>query len=65
MYFMSKEQNKPIIQKCEKCGKENETVHANFLLYGFMVCESCKISESLDSNTLHDRIITYRGAFSE
>ena len=37
MHFMSEEQNKPIIQKCEKCGKENETVHANFLLYGFMV----------------------------
>jgi len=47
MHLMSEEQNKPIIQKCEKCGKENETVHANFLLYGFMVCESCKISETL------------------
>lgn len=38
---------RPVIQKCEKCGKENESVHANFLLYGFMVCESCKISETL------------------
>ena len=47
MHLMSEEQNKPIIQKCAKCGKENETVHANFLLYGFMVCESCKISETL------------------
>ena len=47
MHLMSEEQNQPIIRKCEKGGKENETVHANFLLYGFMVCESCKISETL------------------
>lgn len=38
---------KPIIKKCEKCEIENETVYANFLLYGFMICDSCKISETI------------------
>jgi hydrogenase maturation factor HypF (carbamoyltransferase family) len=44
---MHDDQLKPLIAKCEKCGIENETVNPNFLLYGFMVCESCKISDTL------------------
>ncbi len=36
-----------VIKKCEKCGTENDTVYANFLLYGFMICDSCKLSETL------------------
>tara|TARA_E500000178_G_scaffold168296_1_gene167643 strand:+ start:158 stop:304 length:147 start_codon:yes stop_codon:yes gene_type:complete len=45
--MMDEESKQTVIQKCEKCGKENESVHANYLLYGFMVCESYKISETL------------------
>lgn len=46
-FMMDEKLKHPVIQKCEKCGKENESVHANYLLYGFMICESCKISETL------------------
>ncbi len=46
-FMMDEESKQTVIQKCEKCGKENESVHANYLLYGFMVCESYKISETL------------------
>jgi hypothetical protein len=44
--------NNKIIKKCEKCGQENETVYANYLLYGFMICESCKLSDTLKWNGL-------------
>jgi hypothetical protein len=43
----SKSLSKKIIKKCEKCAQENETVYANYLLYGFMICESCKLSDTL------------------
>ena len=36
-----------IIEQCEKCGAKNDTVHPNFLLYGFKICQSCKLSETL------------------
>ena len=36
-----------IVKNCEKCGVKDETVYANFLLYGFMICDSCMLSETL------------------
>ena len=36
-----------IVEKCEKCGATHDSVHANFLLYGFKICQSCKLSETL------------------
>ena len=36
-----------IIEQCEKCGAKHDSVHANFLLYGFKICQSCKLSETL------------------
>jgi len=36
-----------IVKRCEKCGLKNESVYANYLLYGFMICESCKLSDTL------------------
>lgn len=39
-------------------GNEQLQLYVNYV-------ESCKVSESLDSNTVQDRVVTYRGAFSE
>ena len=36
-----------IVKNCEKCGVKDETVYDNLLLYGFMICDSCKLSETL------------------
>jgi hypothetical protein len=36
-----------IVKRCEKCGLKNESVYANYLLYGFMIYESCKLSDTL------------------
>jgi hypothetical protein len=32
---------------CEECGVTDTTVHPHFLLYGFMLCQSCSISKTL------------------
>jgi len=40
-------QDSIIVEKCEKCGATHDSVHANFLLYGFKICQSCKLSETL------------------
>ena len=40
-------QDSIIVEKCEKCGAKHDSVHANFLLYGFKICQSCKLSETL------------------
>ena len=38
-------------------GNEQLQLYTNYV-------ESCKISDSIDSNSVHDRIIEYRGAFA-
>tara|TARA_B110000238_G_scaffold173473_1_gene192554 strand:+ start:245 stop:406 length:162 start_codon:yes stop_codon:yes gene_type:complete len=44
--------NKKLIKKannnfCEECKKENESVFQNLILYGFKICNSCKVSKTI------------------
>tara|TARA_Y100001970_G_scaffold261526_1_gene344758 strand:+ start:284 stop:436 length:153 start_codon:yes stop_codon:yes gene_type:complete len=32
---------------CEECKKEDESVSQNFILIGFKICNSCKISKTI------------------
>tara|TARA_B100000242_G_scaffold36586_1_gene21795 strand:- start:1723 stop:1890 length:168 start_codon:yes stop_codon:yes gene_type:complete len=32
---------------CETCYKENSTTSQNLILYGFKICESCRISKMI------------------
>ena len=32
---------------CEECKKKDESVSQNFILSGFKICNSCKISKTL------------------
>ena len=32
---------------CEECKKEEETVFQNFVLTGFKLCKSCRISKTI------------------
>ena len=32
---------------CEECKKENESVSQNLIMYGFKICESCRISKTI------------------
>lgn len=35
------------INKCEECKKEKESVSQNLILYGFKICESCRLSKTI------------------
>ena len=32
---------------CEECKKENESVYQNLIMYGYKICESCRISKTI------------------
>ena len=32
---------------CEECKKENENVSQNLIMYGYKICESCRISRNI------------------
>ena len=32
---------------CEECKKDDESVKANLILYGFKICDSCKTSKTI------------------
>ena len=32
---------------CEDCKKENESVSQNLIMYGYKICESCRISKNI------------------
>ena len=32
---------------CEECKEEDETVRSNFIMSGYKICDSCKISKSI------------------
>ena len=32
---------------CEECKKENESVSQNLIMYGYKICDSCKISKTI------------------
>ena len=32
---------------CEECKKENQSVSQNLIMYGYKICESCRISKTI------------------
>ena len=32
---------------CEDCKKKNESVSQNLIMYGYKICESCRISKTI------------------
>ena len=32
---------------CEECKKEKESVSQNLILYGYKICESCRLSKTI------------------
>jgi len=32
---------------CEECEKEDETVSQNLIMYGYKICDSCRISKTI------------------
>tara|TARA_X000000368_G_C22775748_1_gene599204 strand:- start:356 stop:484 length:129 start_codon:yes stop_codon:yes gene_type:complete len=32
---------------CEDCKKEDESVNSNFMMHGYKICDSCKISKTI------------------
>ena len=32
---------------CEECKKERESVSQNLIMYGFKICESCRLSKTI------------------
>ena len=32
---------------CEECKKEHESVSQNLIMYGYKICESCRISKTI------------------
>tara|TARA_Y100001954_G_scaffold108640_1_gene118064 strand:- start:225 stop:380 length:156 start_codon:yes stop_codon:yes gene_type:complete len=33
--------------KCEECGKKDESVRENLILSGFKICQSCRVSKTV------------------
>tara|TARA_Y100000768_G_C23846805_1_gene618969 strand:+ start:690 stop:842 length:153 start_codon:yes stop_codon:yes gene_type:complete len=36
-----------IDDKCEECEKVDESVRENFILSGFKICQSCRVSKTI------------------
>ena len=32
---------------CEECKNENESVSQNLIMYGYKICESCRLSKTI------------------
>ena len=32
---------------CEECEEENDSVKSNLIMYGFKICDSCKLSKTI------------------
>jgi len=32
---------------CEECKAENESVSQNLIMYGYKICESCRLSKTI------------------
>jgi hypothetical protein len=39
--------NKDIDQICEECKENRENVFQNLIMYGYKICDSCKISKTI------------------
>ena len=42
-----KNNNNKLNNVCEECKKENESVSQNLIMYGYKICESCRISKTI------------------
>ncbi|MDC1095812.1 hypothetical protein OAS47_00675 [Pelagibacteraceae bacterium] len=36
-----------IDNKCEECEKKEESVKSNLIMYGYKICDSCKLSKNI------------------
>ena len=41
------EEKKKSINLCEECKEEKESVSQNLVLYGYKICESCRLSKTI------------------
>ena len=39
--------NEKIDDICEECKKEDESVKQNFIMYSFIVCNSCNLAKTI------------------
>jgi|TARA_B110001454_G_C12319795_1_gene267314 hypothetical protein len=42
-----KYQKEEISNVCEECKKVNENVSQNLIMYGYKICESCRLSKTI------------------
>ena len=42
-----KEVYEELNNNCEECKKKNESVSQNLIMYGYKICESCRISKTI------------------
>ena len=42
-----KNQKEEMNNVCEECKKENESVSQNLIMYGYKICESCRVSKTI------------------
>ena len=42
-----KNNNNKLNNVCEECKKENESVSQNLILFGYKICESCRLSKTI------------------
>ena len=47
MIKLAKNDNEKFNNICEECKKENESVSQNLIMYGYKLCESCRISKTI------------------
>jgi hypothetical protein len=47
MIKLVKNDNDKLNNICEECKKENESVSQNLIMYGYKVCESCRLSKTI------------------
>ena len=47
MIKLAKNDNEKFNNTCEECKKENESVSQNLIMYGYKICESCRLSKTI------------------
>ena len=41
------ENYKELNNNCEECKKKSESVSQNLIMYGYKICESCRLSKTI------------------
>jgi len=47
MIKIVKDNNEKLNNVCEECKKENESVSQNLIMYGYKICESCRLPKTI------------------